>query len=64
MVSYIRESFRSSLPDVSWMDIDTRDRALQKVDAIIEKIGYPDLIDDVEKLDQYYQSVRQIVSIS
>ena len=58
MVSYIRKSFRDALPEVDWMDSKTRAKALQKVDAIIEKIGYPDLIDDVDELDDYYQLVR------
>ena len=57
MVSYIRKAFNASLPTVSWMDPVTLKRAIDKVDAIIEKIGYPDLIDDVEQLDQYYGTV-------
>jgi len=42
---------------VTWMDEATRSTALDKADAIVHKIGYPDFVANPTMLDQYYQQV-------
>ncbi|MCB9688428.1 MAG: M13 family metallopeptidase [Alphaproteobacteria bacterium] len=41
MIQRIEGSFEAGLPSLSWMDDDTRARAIEKVRAITNKIGYP-----------------------
>ena len=41
LVSYIRRAFRERLHETTWMDGETRDEAIRKLDAIIVEIGEP-----------------------
>ncbi len=58
MLQSIRTAFVDHISEVTWMDEETRTKAIDKADAIIQKIGYPDILDDAGKLDQYYENVR------
>ncbi len=42
MIHDIEAAFENSLPQLSWMDDVTRDRAVEKAKAVGNKIGYPD----------------------
>jgi endothelin-converting enzyme/putative endopeptidase len=42
LVRRVEASFEASLPELEWMDDATRERAVAKARAIINKIGYPD----------------------
>ncbi len=42
LVAFLRKAFRERLQNVDWMDQETRDRAVAKLDAITVKIGYPE----------------------
>ncbi|RME20513.1 MAG: M13 family peptidase [Deltaproteobacteria bacterium] len=42
MVHDIEEAFRNGLADLAWMDDETRAKAVEKADTLVEKIGYPD----------------------
>jgi predicted metalloendopeptidase len=42
MIGDIKASFQTSLPGLPWMDETTRGRAVEKLDAMGFKIGYPD----------------------
>jgi len=42
MIADIEASFEGNLPHLAWMDDATRSRALEKLGAIGNKIGYPD----------------------
>jgi putative endopeptidase len=42
MIQDIQDAFEQSLPKLAWMDDATRQRALEKKNALGEKIGYPD----------------------
>ncbi len=42
MITAIEDSFQASLPQLAWMDDATRARAVEKMHAIQNKIGYPD----------------------
>lgn len=51
MVRNIRSEFRSRLGQLSWMSRDTKVKAYAKLEAIINKIGYPDKWRDYSKLE-------------
>ncbi len=42
MLHGIENAFTAALPDLGWMDQATRERAIEKRNALTEKIGYPD----------------------
>lgn len=42
MIADLEDSFEASLPELAWMDDVTRGRAVEKLGAIRNKIGYPD----------------------
>jgi predicted metalloendopeptidase len=50
MIRAIEEAFASGLPALAWMDDPTRARALEKVQALHNKIGYPDRWRDYARL--------------
>ena len=49
--------FKARLPKNPWMDEGTMKKALEKVDAISYKLGYPSFILDAQQLDEYYERV-------
>lgn len=51
MIGDIEQSFETNLPELEWMDPATRTRALEKLEAIGDKIGYPDLWRDYSKME-------------
>ena len=51
MVRNIRAEFRTRLAGLSWMSQETKRKAYAKLDAIINKIGYPDKWRDYSKLE-------------
>jgi len=42
MIGDIKSTFEANLPQITWMDDTTRGRAIEKLDAVGFKIGYPD----------------------
>lgn len=42
MIGRVEAAFEAGLPEVGWMDDETRTRASEKVHAIANKIGYPE----------------------
>jgi len=42
MISYLRQSLQKDIQDLSWMGAATKIKALQKLKAIVDRIGYPD----------------------
>ncbi|XP_055345830.1 neprilysin-4-like [Paramacrobiotus metropolitanus] len=56
LVSDIQNSFERILNEIRWMDSETKDRALKKLRAVMEYIGYPDFIlQDLPRLDLFYE---------
>ncbi len=51
MIHDIEDAFAANLPDLEWMDDETRKRALVKRDAVANKIGYPDKWRDYSTLE-------------
>lgn len=58
MVGYIKEEFKNILKTLDWMEDDTRKSALEKADAVVDHIGYPDELLDDKKLEEVFQSVN------
>ena len=60
MIHELENSFAANLPQLSWMDETTRVRALEKKDALGNKIGYPDKWRDYSTVpigaDNYFQN--------
>ena len=50
MIGSIESAFETGLPSLTWMDPNTRTRAVEKMKALINKIGYPDRWRDYTKL--------------
>ena len=50
MIDDIETAFEGNLPHLSWMDDTTRQRALEKAQAVSNKIGYPDVWRDYSKM--------------
>ncbi|CAH1789738.1 unnamed protein product [Owenia fusiformis] len=58
LVKRLREALIDNLPSVEWMDKTTRDRAKDKAEAIVQFIGYPDFVKNVDKLDEHYKELN------
>ncbi len=50
MVRDIETAFENNLPNLTWMDDATRQRAIEKAHKVANKIGYPDKWRDYSKL--------------
>lgn len=50
MIGQIEQAFADALPQLHWMDETTRGRALEKMHAIVNKVGYPEAWRDYEGL--------------
>ena len=53
----IRQTFKDNLPLISWMDNDTKRKALEKAEGVTQKVAYPSFIMDPAELDTYYENV-------
>ncbi|MCB9567346.1 MAG: M13 family metallopeptidase [Myxococcales bacterium] len=51
LIQRIEAAFEANLPSLAWMDDTTRERAVAKVKAIFNKIGYPDKWRDYSGLE-------------
>ncbi|MCX2740075.1 M13 family metallopeptidase [Pontibacter anaerobius] len=51
MVDNLQESFKEHVRDLDWMGEETKERALQKLEAFAVKIGYPDKWEEYKGLD-------------
>ncbi|XP_057301934.1 neprilysin-4-like [Hydractinia symbiolongicarpus] len=54
MVGDLRKAFKEILPSLNWLDSLTREAASEKIDAIVQQIGYPPYILNPKKLDEKY----------
>lgn len=59
MIANIRNAFIDIVSQTTWMDSDSKMKAIEKAKAISEKIGYPDYIDgdNMTKLENEYAEV-------
>lgn len=54
MYEYISEAFADMIDDLDWMDDDTKDAALDKLEDVDVNVGYMDEIFDDQVLDEKY----------
>lgn len=54
MIGEIRTAFKQSLDQLKWMDLETKQAAKEKADAIYDMIGFPEFILDPKDLDDVY----------
>ena len=61
LVGNLQEAFGQRIAQAEWMDQQTKDKALEKLSAILVKVGYPDKWRDYSKLeiknDSYFANV-------
>uniref|UniRef100_A0A915E441 Uncharacterized protein n=1 Tax=Ditylenchus dipsaci TaxID=166011 RepID=A0A915E441_9BILA len=58
LFSYIEEAFIDMVEDLDWMDDDTKDEALDKLDAIKIHIGYFDQVFDEDRVNDIYEEYK------
>ena len=51
MVNFIKEELKTRLLNNDWMEEKTKEKAVEKLDKIRTKVGYPDVFKDYSKLD-------------
>ncbi len=59
MIKYHRNSFKVLVQESDWLDDITKNKSLEKLDAMIENDVYPDWILDNQELDNYYKLVKE-----
>ncbi|MDR9399395.1 MAG: M13 family metallopeptidase [Salibacter sp.] len=59
MVEDLRAAFRERINGLTWMTPETKEKALEKLDAFTYKIGYPDKWKDYSDLDISRESFAQ-----
>ncbi|TDG39456.1 hypothetical protein AWZ03_014122 [Drosophila navojoa] len=58
MIGEIREAFKMNLQNLSWVDKQTRERAIEKANEISDMIGFPDYILNSDELDKKYEELN------
>ena len=56
-VEYIRKTFEYLVPHVSWMDQETKTKAIEKLRAMGQFIAYPDELRNRSIMDHYYKDL-------
>ena len=51
LIGGIQDAFEAGLPQLDWMDETTRERAIEKKNTLVNKIGYPDKWTDYGEMD-------------
>lgn len=64
MITGIEAAFEAGLPGLSWMDDETRSRAVEKMKAIVNKIGYPENWRSYDDLDIGKDHLANVVAAS
>ncbi|CAI2347038.1 unnamed protein product [Caenorhabditis sp. 36 PRJEB53466] len=58
MIVHLRDSFADLVANNDWMDRETKQVAIEKANSMINNIGYPDVTNDLKKLDQQYLGLQ------
>ena len=58
LVDPIKEEFRTTLKTIEWMDEKTRIAAIEKALKMTNFIGYPDELNDDQKLIEFYENLE------
>ena len=63
LVDTIKDTFGKNLPTVEWMDNDTRDAARDKLNLVVDRVGYPSKWTDYSSLhitpDAYWYNTEE-----
>merc|ERR1719384_715789 len=54
MVEQLRAAFKELVNEAEWMDAETKVKAQEKADMMLQLIGYPDWLLDNAEVDKYY----------
>ncbi|EFX85605.1 hypothetical protein DAPPUDRAFT_46047, partial [Daphnia pulex] len=57
MIANLKMAFKSLVNETTWMDPDTKSIAKDKVDAMIEFVGYPPWIKNKQEVEDYYNGI-------
>nr|XP_027199994.1 endothelin-converting enzyme homolog isoform X2 [Dermatophagoides pteronyssinus] len=57
MIKQIKDAFKEHLDNLTWMDRQTLELAMEKADAITDMIGFPDFILNEKKLNKRYKDL-------
>ncbi|XGW09237.1 hypothetical protein V3C99_011498 [Haemonchus contortus] len=57
MIGKLRESFADLVEHNDWMDESTKKTAIEKANSMINNIGYPNITNDISKLDDQYKEL-------
>ncbi|CAM4899204.1 unnamed protein product [Rotaria socialis] len=58
IVEEIRLAFIETLPNIKWMDSETRHQAQMKAQMIIDRLGYPKWLEDERNIDRFYEDLN------
>jgi len=58
IIKNLKEAMKKRIPQMSWIDKQTGENAIEKIDAIVDKIGYPEDITSPEKLTEAYKDLE------
>jgi len=58
LIKNIKDSMKKRIPQMSWIDKQTAEEALKKVNEMVDKIGYPEYIMNPEKLDEEFKNLE------
>ncbi|KAK6177608.1 hypothetical protein SNE40_015673 [Patella caerulea] len=57
MIEMVKKAFKNNLPNLTWMDRETRLAAIEKADAVVDMIGFPQYILNATQLDKEYSKL-------
>lgn len=57
MIKNTKAVFKDVITTLNWMDDEAKKVAIEKVDAMVELVGYPDWIKDKAALESHYSGV-------
>ncbi|XP_067638908.1 neprilysin-1 isoform X2 [Eurosta solidaginis] len=60
MIHTLREAFNELLTENDWMDDETRAVAREKANAMNERIGYPEILNNATELEKEYENLTII----
>lgn len=58
LVEDVRQAFIDILGEVTWMDDETRKKAIAKAKNIIAHVGYPNELNENDELEEYYDDLE------
>ncbi|XP_061189533.1 endothelin-converting enzyme homolog isoform X2 [Saccostrea echinata] len=58
MVNEVKDAFKKNLPNLSWMDDETRQAARDKANSVIDLIGFPAYINNSSLLNKEYEDLE------